>query len=405
MKRTTISLFIVVFLALILAGCGTSLAVGALPGAIQTAATATPVVDAPAASVDVPVTSNSALAALQGNFEQIYSQVGPSVVNIQVEMSGSGSNSGFAFPGQSQGAQEALGSGFVWDTSGHIVTNNHVIEGASKITVMFADGSTVDAKLVGADPNADLAVVQVNVPAAQLHPVTMADSSKVKVGQLAIAIGNPYGLSGTMTTGIVSALSRSLPVGSETSLTGGSYTIPDIIQTDAAINPGNSGGVLVNVDGQVLGVTTAIRSSTNANSGIGFVVPSNIVSKVVPSLIKTGKYEHPRLGISGTTLTSDLAVAMKLSPDQKGVLIIDVSANSPAAKAGLKGSDVQTSDSGQQTPTGGDVITAIDGQPVTRFDDLSSYLFNNTEVGQTVTLTILRQGREQSIKVTPGVLQ
>jgi S1-C subfamily serine protease len=264
----------------------------------------------------------------------------------------------------------------------------------------------VEAKVVGKDPSADLAVIKVDLPAGQLKPVTMADSSQVKVGQLAIAIGNPFGLSGTMTEGIVSAISRSLPVSTQSSLssTGGSYTIPDIIQTDAAINPGNSGGVLVNADGQVIGVTTAIRSSTDSNSGIGFVIPSNIVKRIVPSLIARGSYEHPRIGISGTTLTPELAKAMNLDASQKGVLVADVSQGGPAEKAGLQGSTNQVQINGQQAVVGGDVITAIDGQKVNKFDDLTSYLFNNTEVGQQVTLTILRQGKEQTIKLTLGVL-
>jgi 2-alkenal reductase len=205
-----------------------------------------------------------------------------------------------------------------------------------------------------------------------------------------------------MTEGIISGLSRSLPV-SETLEGGGSYTIPDIIQTDAAINPGNSGGVLLNVQGQVVGVTAAIRTDTNSNTGIGFVIPSNIVSRVVPVLIDTGSYEHPRLGISGLTLTSSVAEAADLDPDQKGVLVIEVVANGPAQRAGLRGGAL-TNVRGGQVPAGGDVIIAIEDTPVSKFEDLTSYIFNNTQVGQTVSLTILRQGREQTIDLILGVL-
>jgi serine protease Do len=209
-----------------------------------------------------------------------------------------------------------------------------------------------------------------------------------------------------MTQGIISALSRSLPVDSSSSnpQQGGVYEIPDIIQTDAAINPGNSGGVLVDAQGMVIGVTAAIQSPVDANSGIGFVIPSSIVKRVVPALIQTGHYDHPYIGITGTTLTSDLAKAMSLDPTQQGALVIDVVPNSPAAKAGIQGSTGQATINGSQAPIGGDVIVAIDGQPVSNFEDVSSYLINSTQVGQTVSLTILRQGSEKTVQLTLGSL-
>jgi len=401
---------------LLMAGCsGVAASLGTVSQASAPVATGVPVAStAPVVNIQSSASSN-ALATLQDTFEQIYTNVNPSVVNIDVILNSSSTTSsqgqqnpfGFGSP-VPQGPQEALGSGFIWDTQGHIVTNNHVVDGASKITVTFSDGNTVDATLVAADPNSDLAVLQVNVPANQLQPVQMGDSSQVKVGQIAIAIGNPYGLSGTMTEGIISGLSRSLPVGLDNSTgqtqTGPTYTIPDIIQTDAAINPGNSGGVLVNDQGQVIGVTAAIRSPVDANSGIGFVIPSGIVQQVVPSLIQTGHYDHPWIGISGTSMTYDFAQAMNLNSEQKGALVVDVVPNSPAAAAGLQGSNNQVNINGQPVPVGGDVITAIDGQPVNTFEDLSSYLINNTQVGQTVTLTILRQGNQQTVKLTLGTL-
>jgi serine protease Do len=359
--------------------------------------------------------SGPLLAAYQGTLEQIYTQVNPSVVNIDISQSASSLN----FPGLPAGhppvnsgngsnslVQTALGSGFVWDSQGDIVTNNHVVSGADAINVTFSDGSTYSAKLVGADPNSDLAVVKVNAPASELHPVQMGDSTQVKVGQLAIAIGNPYGLSGTMTAGIVSGLSRSLPVGldNQNAQQGPTYTIPDIIQTDASINPGNSGGVLVNDQGQVIGVTAAIESNSNSNSGIGFVIPSSIVQKVIPSLIQTGTYQHPWIGIEGTTITPDLAAADNLSSNQQGVLVISVTANSPASKAGIQGGTQTQSLNGNQVSLGGDVIIAVNGQPVQKFEDLTSYLTNNTQVGQTVTLTILRQGKQMDVQVTLGAL-
>lgn len=344
-----------------------------------------------------PVVSESAVLALEGTFEQIYEQVSPSVVSIQVTAGRIGrSPISPILSGQ--------GSGFVWDTDGHIVTNNHVVDGANQITVVFWDGSMAEAELVGSDPNADLAVVKVDPDdVTELRPVQLGDSSQVKVGQIAIAIGNPYGLANTMTEGIISALSRSLPVGEESPF-GGTYTIPDIIQTDAAINPGNSGGVLLNVQGEVIGVPTAIRSMSNSNSGVGFVIPSNIVRRVVPALIEDGRYEHPRMGISGTTLTPALAEELGLDRNLKGVLVSSVVPNSPAEEAGLQGITVSRSN-GREVETPGDIIIAIDDVPVTKFEDLTSYLFNHTQVGQTVTLTIIRQGREMTVPLTLGVLR
>jgi S1-C subfamily serine protease len=213
---------------------------------------------------------------------------------------------------------------------------------------------------------------------------------------MAIAIGNPYGLAGTMTVGIVSALGRSLPVEMQ-ALSGGSYTIPDVVQTDAPINPGNSGGVLLNDRGQVIGVTTAIESSSGANAGIGFAVPVKIVQKIVPELIQNGSYQHSWLGISGTTLSSSMAKEMGLSADQRGILVGTVAPGSPAEKAGLQASNQQAQIDGTDFNVGGDIIVAVDGQPVKRFDDLVSYLFANTTVGQTIQLDILRDGKQQTL--------
>ncbi|MGA9192900.1 MAG: trypsin-like peptidase domain-containing protein [Anaerolineales bacterium] len=354
--------------------------------------------------------SLSDLGATQNLFESIYSQVNPSVVNVHVVESAPRNSSFQGLPvspfgfSQQQPTQQALGSGFVWDKKGDIVTNNHVVAGASQIEVSFSDGTSVPATVVGTDPNSDLAVIRVKVNSSLLKPVTLADSSTVKVGEIDIAIGNPYGLAGTMTQGIVSAMGRSLPVKSQSGAPGPTYSIPDIIQTDAAINPGNSGGVLLDTNGHVIGVTAAIQSPVDANAGIGFAIPSNIVNTVVTSLIQTGQYQHPWIGISGTSLTYDLAKAMNLDPQQKGALVVDVAKNGPAAKAGLQGSNQQTTINGQQVPVGGDVITAINGQPVTNFEDLASILFNSTQAGQTIKLTILRNGQTKTVSLTLGVL-
>jgi serine protease Do len=351
----------------------------------------------------------SLLAAYEGALENVYAQVNPSVVNIRVVQKQSASSldqSQFPFgPNTPQNSEpqtpqysQGLGSGFVWDSEGHIVTNNHVVEGADKIEVTFADGTTLPATLVGADSYSDLAVIKVEGAADLLHPVQLADSKQVKVGEIAIAIGNPFGLEGTMTVGIISALGRTLPAGNSTT-NGAVFSIPDIIQTDAPINPGNSGGVLVDEQGRVMGVTAAIESTVNANSGIGFVIPSAIVSKVVPSLIQTGNYDHPYLGISGGNLTPDMVTAMNLHVGQRGVLVVTVAENGPAATAGLLPSQDTTTIDGQEIPIGGDVITAINGQTISKMDDLIAYLNDETEVGQSVKLTVLREGKETEIDV------
>ncbi len=389
-------------LTFLLSGCATLSLISPVGGGAESAPQITP------APTPTPVTTISpqtrdALETIQQGFTAIYNQVAPSVVNIQVIKSVPASSSGFPFsaPG-SEFRQTSLGSGFVWDNQGHIVTNNHVVEGADQITVTFWDGTSAEATLIGNDPDSDLAVVQVDVPAERLRPIQVADSTQVQVGQLVAAIGNPFGLEGTMTTGIISALGRSLPVSAGTAQ-GATYTIPDVIQTDAPINPGNSGGVLVDMNGQLVGVTTAIESPVRASAGIGFVVPSIIVQRVVPELIANGRYEHPFIGISGTTLDAALAQAMGLNADQRGVLVVEVIPNSPADEAGLRGSDRLTEINGQQARIGGDVILQIDDYPVNDFEDLTAYLARYTEAGQTVTLTVLRKGKTTTIELTLGV--
>jgi len=413
MNKRTISISVLaIFGMLALAACGSMAQLANVSNSNPAPALTAPT-QVPPAPIQGSVSSGAStdlLAAYQGTLENIYTTVSPSVVNIRVVQKADATSSGtsqlpgfpfFSLPqGQQQPQQQfqsALGSGFVWDQNGDIVTNNHVISGAEKIEVTFSDGTIVPATLVGADPDSDLAVVKVDVTTDKLHPVQLGDSNSVKVGQLAIAIGNPFGLEGTMTTGIISAVGRSLPADENSTQ---SYTIPDVIQTDAPINPGNSGGVLMDAQGQVLGVTSAIESPVRANAGVGFAIPSAIVNNVVPALIKDGKYVHTWLGISGRTLVPDLATAMKLDAGQRGALVEEIVPNSPAEKAGLHGSSQQVTIEGQTANVGGDVITAIDSQPVVEMNDLIAYLARSTKVDQKVTLTILRDGKQQTLDVT-----
>jgi S1-C subfamily serine protease len=294
--------------------------------------------------------------------------------------------------------QQGTGSGFLIDHEGHIVTNNHVVADAEEILVTFYEGTAVRAQIVGTDPDSDLAVIQVDLPASvrNITPVELGDSDTVEIGQRAIAFGNPFGLRGTLTTGIVSALGRSLPLGRASLVIGARFTIPELIQTDAAINPGNSGGPLVDSQGRAIGVNTAYDPNVY---GIGFAVPVNTVARVVPKLIEDGRYVYPWLGISGTDLSLEIVEEMKL-PVERGAIVLEVTPDSPADQAGLRGSSGTVDLLGSELQIGGDVITAIDDQKVELFEDLLVYILRNTEVGQRVRLTIIRDGREQVITVT-----
>jgi len=402
-KRNSIVVIVALFAVFALAGCSGAVAPAA--AAVNMAPTAT-VAPPPAAIMSSPVVGT--VADLESTLEHVYSQVNPSVVTlrtVQKQQVTLPAFPGFSFFGGSQSQtpqyqyQQALGSGFVWDKQGHIITNNHVIDGADQISVVFYDGATVSGTIVGADPTSDLAVLKVDVPANQLQPVQMADSNQVKVGQLAIAIGNPFGEQSTMTVGFVSALGRTLPAGSANS-PGPTYSIPDVIQTDAPINPGNSGGVLVDDQGQVFGVTSAIESPVNASSGVGFAIPSAIVQKIVPALIHTGHYDHPYLGISGVTLDPSIAQAMNLPAGQRGALVVDVTKGGPADMGGLHSSDRLVTINGQRVPVGGDVVIAIDGHTINTFDDLVAYLERSAGVGQSITLTVLRDGNQTTLNMT-----
>ena len=284
-----------------------------------------------------------------------------------------------------------VGSGFVFDKKGHIITNAHVVKDAKKVVVTFLDGRSYNAEIIGIDEYTDIAVVKVNTDLSSLEPVSLGDSSSLKVGEPIAAIGNPFGLSGSMTSGIVSQLGRLLPTDNQ-------YSIPDVIQTDAAINPGNSGGPLLNMMGGVIGINTAIQSTTGSNTGVGFAIPSQTVAKIVPTLIEEGEYKHPWIGISGRDIDPDMAKVMELK-DAVGFLIITVIEDSPASKAGLIGSEKTISVEGVDYVIGGDIILAVDGIDVRKIDDILIHLQRAKAIGDEMVLEVLRDNRTTNITI------
>ena len=284
----------------------------------------------------------------------------------------------------------SLGSGFVFDDLGHIITNAHVVESASSVTITFLDGSQYNAQIIGSDKFTDIAVIKVEEKPRYLHPLQMGDSSTLKVGEQVAAIGNPFGLSGSMTSGIVSQIGRLLP----SQDTG--FSIPNVIQTDAAINPGNSGGPLLNMAGKVMGINTAIQSGTGQSAGIGFAVPSNTILKVVPVLIEKGKYSHPWIGISGKDIDPELAKVRDLD-QSKGFLIVTVVPGSPAEIAGLKGVSEIKIIGDKEYPADGDIIISVDGKEVRKISDILIHLQEEKSVGDEMILGILRDGEVMHI--------
>ena len=333
-----------------------------------------------------PVTVDT--AGQQEAFVGLYERVMPGIVSLQVVGDTGGS----------------LGSGLVYDDQGHILTNYHVVEGAKQLEVDFTSGYKIYGTVIGTDLDSDLAVVKVNAPASELHPLSLGDSNSLKVGQTVIAIGNPFGLSGTMTTGIISALGRTLD-SQRDAPAGGFFTAGDIIQTDAAINPGNSGGPLFNLNGEVIGINRAIRTENftttgePVNSGIGFAIAINIVKRVTPVLIAEGKYDYPYLGISSIDELSLPQIEALGLQSFTGAYVTSVTPNGPADKAGIHAGE-QTTSAGVNA--GGDLIIAIDGQSIQNFDELLRYLINNKSAGETVVLTVLRDEEKLDITVTLG---
>ena len=345
----------------------------------------------PSNNPTLPSSSTSTASSLPDVFQKVENSV------VQITSTKSNPNEVIILNGVPQtGRSTALGSGFVYDNQGHIVTNYHVIDGASRADVTFTDGNTYSANVVGKDPNSDLSILQITSNFSEekgVVPLPLANSSAVRPGEQVIAIGNPFGLSGTITTGIISQKGRLLPNPD----TG--FSISDAIQTDAAINPGNSGGPLLNTKGEVIGMNTAIFSSTGVYSGVGFAVPSNTIAKEVPLLIKNGSYAHPWLGISGGKVTPDLANAVGLPANYKGVLVASVQPGSPAEKAGLKGFS-QGDDNGGGSSQTGDIITAADGHPIRQIDDIINYIESQKNVGDNIKLTVNRNGQIMDLTAT-----
>jgi len=347
----------------------------------------------PAPGIVPPLTDEGAARNdLQAQIVAVYEAVSPAVVNI--------TNRSIAYDMFMQPVpQEGSGSGFVYDDQGHIVTNYHVVEGADQLLVSFADGQEGEAVLVGADPTNDLAVLRIDVD-EDLSPVPLADSDQVRVGQFVVAIGNPFGLERTLTVGVISALGRIIQSPEENRFIG------EAIQTDAAINPGNSGGPLLDLEGRVIGVNSQIISPSRASAGIGFAVSSNTVRRVVPELIARGYYPHAWLGTNSLALNKRTADAFREAgmnlPVDTGLFILEVVPGGPADQAGIRSGDRIVRFGRYNIPLDGDVLVSIDGQPLESSQDLTMYLDTQTEVGQQVSVTVVRDGEEQVFTVILG---
>jgi 2-alkenal reductase len=359
----------------------------------------------------VQLDPDAVVAAFEEVIGRVHDDVLPSVVQIRVtqKIITDDETPDFGFPSPFENSplpspdepdfffREGEGSGFVWSDEGYIVTNQHVVANADTLTITFANGTEVEGVVVGEDPDSDLAVLKVDLPKDMLPPVALGDSNDVRVGQIAVAIGNPFGQNFTTTTGIVSAIGRTIRSGNTR------FSVPKVIQTDAPINPGNSGGPLLNRKGQVIGINTQIISRTGASTGIGFAVPINTAKQVIPVLIEDGKFIYAWLGISGTDLRKEVAEAMNIDAEIRGAQVIDLAPDGPAEKGGLRGSDrTQEVDRGL-IPVGGDVIVAIDDLAIADMDDLIIYLIENARPGDTIILDVVRDGGESAeVEVTLG---
>lgn len=349
----------------------------------------------PAQMTPLPAATTSQPAApvrsppQEADLREVYRRASPAVVSIDVLVEA-------VTPFLERTVRPAAGSGFVLDSQGLVVTNNHVVENARLIRVTFQDGTQAQAELVGADPVSDLAVLRVELQ-RELPTLPLGDSDGVEVGEQVAAIGNPFGLGGTLTHGVVSAVGRTVPQEEMP------FGLPQAIQTDAPINPGNSGGPLLNMAGEVIGVNTAIRSPTGVSAGIGFAVPSNLVARVVPQLVSRGRVDWPWMGVVMVSVSRfpELAEIHGLA-DARGAYVHQVEAGSPAERAGLRGSERVVNRSGVRLPSGGDVILAVDGRPLRGPDDLVGYMVVHKSPGDRLRLTVWRAGEQLEVELTLG---
>lgn len=353
--------------------------------AVATIMAQTPPVSSTESPVSSPAIQSVTVSSdLEESLVGLYERVNPSVVNI--------------FVYDARNALAGSGSGFVYDATGHIITNNHVVTGASGLEVVFPDGQRRRADVIGTDIDSDLAVILVESLPEGVQPIPLGDSRSVRVGQLAVALGNPFEMAGSLSLGIISGLGRSLR-SDRLAEGGGRYSLPQVIQTDAAINPGNSGGPLLNLSGEVIGVNSAIRTTTGTNSGVGFSIPVNAVKRVIPALIAEGVYHYPYMGIRMDDL--DLEEQQLLGmPQLAGAYVTGVSADSPAEAAGVRAGTINPSTGTIESV--GDLIIAIDGQPMNNTDAVISYLVFETEVGQTINLTVIRDGAQVQLPLMLG---
>jgi S1-C subfamily serine protease len=350
-----------------------------------------------AAPLTAPVASKGGEEDASNVVNEIYKRDGGGVAFIESDIPAQEAQafSPFGEP-EAEGGGTATGSGFVIDTEGHVLTNNHVVEDADRVQVKLGDSEkTYTAKVVGADPATDLALLDVEAPAEQLHPLVLGHSAEMEVGDPVVAIGNPFGLDRTVTSGIVSALQRQIQAPN-------GFSISNVIQTDAAINPGNSGGPLINAEGEVIGINSQIATGGggNGNVGIGFAIPIDTVRSEIQQLIDKGEVEHAYIGISGGSVTADLARAVNL-PVKEGVIVQSVVKDGPADKAGVKGGDSPATIDGVQVSLGGDIITEIDGRKVAGMEDFIEAI-NRAEPGDEIELTLVREGETKTVRVTLG---
>ena len=382
---TTITSFIF-FTSIFLSGCTNLKEQATEPPVITPIITPTQMLPTPS--------SNEIIIAQEQLLTSIYQNTIPSIVQVKVE---SKMRQRSFFGGLQSYNVPSEGTGFIWDSSGHVVTNHHVIQNADSVRIIFYDGTESVATIHGSDPDSDLAILKIETANDTHQAIPLGNSDTLSIGQIAIAIGSPFGQEFSMTQGIISALGRTLP--NQTT----NFSTSQIIQTDAAINPGNSGGPLLDRTGSVIGITSQIISSSGSNAGVGFAIPINTAKRIIPTLIKKRDFEYAYLGISGTSLTSNLARANNLDETTKGALIVEVIDNGPAFKSNLLASEQTITIDGIEYPAGGDIITHIDQTPVRSINDISSYI-NNKEPNDIVSVSIIRSSKNKmTIDVRLGI--